>query len=144
MPNDYRYGDIFGYTTAQMLGFAKECIAYERRRCAQICDAEATAEGIAQKCAAIIRGSAQFATQSKIQKPSNRLKPLLSSDIPEGYALVPEHVLIGYESALNNITQYVAANGDTWPADRAFAALVAAQTQGDHIANPGKMVRTSP
>jgi len=37
MPNDYRYGDVVGYTTKQVLSFAKECIEHERKRiCAAI------------------------------------------------------------------------------------------------------------
>lgn len=36
--------------------FAALVAASERERCAQICDAEASIEGIAQRCAANIRG----------------------------------------------------------------------------------------
>lgn len=32
MPNDYRYGDVVGYTTAQVLAFAKSCIEHERKQ----------------------------------------------------------------------------------------------------------------
>ena len=32
MPDDYRYGDVFGYTTAQMLAYGKACVEHERKR----------------------------------------------------------------------------------------------------------------
>ncbi len=38
MPNEYRYGDVVGYTTAQMLAFAKACIEHEREGCASVCE----------------------------------------------------------------------------------------------------------
>lgn len=30
MPDDYRYGDVYGYTGKQMLAYAKRCVAAER------------------------------------------------------------------------------------------------------------------
>ena len=30
MPDDYRYGDVYGYTGEQMLAHAKRCVAAER------------------------------------------------------------------------------------------------------------------
>ena len=30
MPDDYRYGDVYGYTGEQMLAYATRCIAAER------------------------------------------------------------------------------------------------------------------
>jgi len=32
MPDDYRYGDVYGYTREQMLAYAKRCVAAERAR----------------------------------------------------------------------------------------------------------------
>ena len=32
MPDDYHYGDVFGYTSEQMLAYAKRCVAAERAR----------------------------------------------------------------------------------------------------------------
>ena len=39
--------------------FTKLVVATEREACAEICDSEATIEGIAQKCAAAIRARSQ-------------------------------------------------------------------------------------
>ena len=36
MPNDYRYGDVVGYTTVQVLAFAKVCIEHEREQCVKL------------------------------------------------------------------------------------------------------------
>lgn len=32
MPDDYRYGDVYGYTREQMLAYAKRCVAAELAR----------------------------------------------------------------------------------------------------------------
>ena len=32
IPDDWRYGDVFGYTREQMMMYAKQCVAAERAR----------------------------------------------------------------------------------------------------------------
>jgi len=53
-----------GYTSYDSLSerlheFAALVVAAEREACADICDSEATIEGIAQKCASAIRARSQ-------------------------------------------------------------------------------------
>jgi hypothetical protein len=43
------------YTADQMRAYAAAAVARERARCSDICDQNASCEGIAQKCAAAIR-----------------------------------------------------------------------------------------
>ena len=43
------------YTAAQMKAYAAKAVEAEREACAEICDAEASIEGIAQRCATKIR-----------------------------------------------------------------------------------------
>ena len=46
-------------TSEELEAFAALVAAAEREACAKVCDAEATVEGIAQKCAAAIRARGQ-------------------------------------------------------------------------------------
>jgi hypothetical protein len=45
----------YAYTVNQMREYAAQAVAAEREACADICDQHASAEGIAQRCAAAIR-----------------------------------------------------------------------------------------
>ena len=53
--------EAYYYTADQMRAYgdarAAAAVARERERCAKACDEHASIEGIAQKCAAAIRGS---------------------------------------------------------------------------------------
>ncbi len=46
---------IYTFTADQMRAYAAAAVARERARCSDICDQNASCEGIAQKCAAAIR-----------------------------------------------------------------------------------------
>lgn len=53
--NQYGDRDMLIHTHHQIREGLKALVALEREDCAQICDAEATIEGVAQRCAAAIR-----------------------------------------------------------------------------------------
>ena len=38
MPDDYKYGDVFGYTIEQMRAYATKCVRAEREECAKIAE----------------------------------------------------------------------------------------------------------
>jgi hypothetical protein len=46
---------MYTFTADQMRAYAAAAVARERARCSDICDQNASCEGIAQKCAAAIR-----------------------------------------------------------------------------------------
>jgi hypothetical protein len=53
--NQYGDRDLLTLTHQQIRGGLKALVASEREACAKLCDAEASIEGIAQRCAAAIR-----------------------------------------------------------------------------------------
>jgi hypothetical protein len=53
--NQYGDRDLLTLTHQQIRGGLKALVASEREACAQLCDAEASIEGIAQRCADAIR-----------------------------------------------------------------------------------------
>jgi len=71
-------------------------------------------------CGAEVQGDTRDEALNSWNKRSNKELTDLRARC-EAY----EYAIKEAKSALANITQYVAANGDTWPADRAFLALEA-------------------
>ena len=53
------------FVNAAMIRFAALVAAAEREECAKVCDAEATIEGIAQRCAAAIRARGEKNTHGE-------------------------------------------------------------------------------
>ena len=51
----YEETEKLWFTADQMRAYAAAAVARERARCSDICDQNASCEGIAQKCAAAIR-----------------------------------------------------------------------------------------
>ena len=57
--NQYGDRDLLTLTHQQIRWGLKALVASEREACAQLCDAEASIEGIAQRCADAIRARGQ-------------------------------------------------------------------------------------
>jgi hypothetical protein len=61
------------YTTDQMRAYARVAVEAEREACAQECDALASVEGIAQRCAAAIRKRSREAALQRLAELSKEM-----------------------------------------------------------------------